>query len=735
MPDTDSLADTSTKREYLRAFLAVVCILAVVVAAAALPGLTLAGPSGPGGDGTGLFPADSGSDRAPGGQSTSEVTTAQPSGERPTSERMPGERTAGDRPTGDRTGEQPSGDRTGEQPSGDRTGEQPSGDRTGEPSSGDQTGEPSSGDQTGEPSSGDSLSDDGPSEQPSGGQTGESSSGDRTGEQPSGDQTGEPSSGDSLSDDGPSEQPSGDRTGESSSGDRTGEQPSGDQTGEQPSDDGPSEQTDDRTVGNQSNANQTSNETESADAADDYTVSLNRSATAGAVVEVTVTDGGTPAAGVRVSFNGDSIGTTDDAGTVTGRVPYESRLNVTIDASTRASLAPPRGGDRLFAVAGPGLRQVSNETFTVDTNVTLALSGPLVTDGTVTLTATVDDVPVRDAAVTVGGEQIATTDDAGRASVTLPTDPGNYTLGVVRGSASGERTVSLAGLAVETSPSLPLALPGTGLAVTVTAGGEAVPNATVALGGDAVAQTGPNGTATAGLPLAGSVTVTVRKYGQLRETAVDGLLRNLAAVLVTALALAGGVGYLLRRRGVSGRTLSVWFRRAGQLLVTALLWLVAAVDTAIGRLRTRFELTVAALRAALARRRTLPELWAALRGWVRTRLAAARATADSAATAADPRTDTDPADDRATVRAAWGRFLGCVSLRDVRTATPGEIAAHAIEEDDIPPEAVGTLREAYRAVEYGQYDPQDHVSAVEGAIRTIERTAGDTDAADEGGAP
>jgi hypothetical protein len=111
-----------------------------------------------------------------------------------------------------------------------------------------------------------------------------------------------------------------------------------------------------------------------------------------------------------------------------------------------------------------------------------------------------------------------------------------------------------------------------------------------------------------------------------------------------------------------------------------------------------------------------------------------RASADTAAAAArnaDPRTDDTPrVDDRTTIRAAWGRFVDHVSVRRTGTATPGEIAAHAVEADDLPAEAVGTLREAYRAVEYGQYDPGDHVSAVESAIETIERSVED---ADDGG--
>jgi hypothetical protein len=47
---------------------------------------------------------------------------------------------------------------------------------------------------------------------------------------------------------------------------------------------------------------------------------------------------------------------------------------------------------------------------------------------------------------------------------------------------------------------------------------------------------------------------------------------------------------------------------------------------------------------------------------------------------------------------------------------------------------VRTVRDAFRAVEYGRRDPQEHVAAVEDAIRSIEAQAtDDADDATEGG--
>ncbi len=703
MSGTDPFDDVSPEREPLRAGLALVCILAVVFAAAALPTLSLAGgvesvgsesvPFGGSSDGAGAESGSGDQNVTPGeGRLTPgdlSDRSSQRSGATPTP--LPDDAAGSGNGTEGQASSDEAGNRTGD---GDTSG-QTSGGEIGNRTSGDGTSDGDTSGQTGDGDISDGTGD---------GDTGDGTSGDGTGDGDTSDGTSD------GTDDGTS-----DGTGDGTS----------DGTGDGTSDGDTDDESDDETV----------NDTRT----DSYNVSLNRSATAGAVVEVTVTRDGEPAAGVQVSFNGDPIGTTDEGGTVVGRVPYEDQLTITLESGAQQSLsAPPRSrGDRLFAVSAPPPAQVSNENFTVNTNVSVSLSGPVRTGETVTLAATIDGVPVRSAAVTIDGERVATTDDSGTATVSLPAAPGNYTIGVSRDAVNGTRTVTLDGLSVETGPTLPLALPGTGLAVTVTTGGDPVPNTTVALDGEAVAETDGNGTARLTLPFAGSATVTVRQYGQVGEAVVGGLFVNLAGVLVGALALAVGAGYLLHRRGVSRATVAGWLRRATQLAVNGLLWLVAALDSALDRLRARIVLTVAALRAGIARRRTVAELWAALRAWAVAWVATARSSADAAATAArnaDPRIDEpDPADDRTTIRAAWGRLVEHVSLRRTDTATPGEIAAHAVTVDDLPAEAVRSLREAYRAVEYGQYDPGDHVAAVERAIETIERSVEPDAGAEDGG--
>ncbi|MFC4549795.1 DUF4129 domain-containing protein, partial [Halorussus sp. GCM10023401] len=87
-----------------------------------------------------------------------------------------------------------------------------------------------------------------------------------------------------------------------------------------------------------------------------------------------------------------------------------------------------------------------------------------------------------------------------------------------------------------------------------------------------------------------------------------------------------------------------------------------------------------------------------------------------------------------TVRDAWERFLGRTSVRDPSAKTPGELAAHAIEEDGLPPKPVRTLRDVFRDVEYGARDPTERLPYVERAVDTLDPDgASDVDGVDSAG--
>ncbi|SFR89079.1 Transglutaminase-like enzyme, putative cysteine protease [Halomicrobium zhouii] len=467
--------------------------------------------------------------------------------------------------------------------------------------------------------------------------------------------------------------------------------------------------------------------------AGEYFVTLNRSAAPGATVEVTVRDGRLMP-GVTVLFNGESIGQTGPDGTVVGEVPYAEQLNVSVvDAQNAGLVAPvvPRGEDgRLFAV--DGVQANASTTFTLSTNATVTVTGDAVTGETVTVTAFVDDVPVRDAPVTLDGEEVARTNRDGRADVKLPTEPGNVTLAVERGSVTGETTLDLARLNVTTEPTAPLALPFTGVAVDATVDGDPAPGANVIVDGERVATTGVDGTATATLPFASGATVEVTKYGQRRGTTYDGLFLNLGLVGLAVGLLVGGVVAAAGRYDVDPSSGRHWAWLAGQWVVGAVVAVGGAADTALARLAERARLTVDHLRALVEGRRDVADLLDALRAWLRDRVAEARTPVEDLGVASVVSNGDDggyAGDAHATIRESWGRFLDAVSIRRPHTRTPGEIAAHAVAVDGLPEAEVERLRDAFRAVEYGQRDPDERAPGVESAAEAIEAAVEAADAA------
>jgi hypothetical protein len=72
-----------------------------------------------------------------------------------------------------------------------------------------------------------------------------------------------------------------------------------------------------------------------------------------------------------------------------------------------------------------------------------------------------------------------------------------------------------------------------------------------------------------------------------------------------------------------------------------------------------------------------------------------------------------------TVQEAWEELRRYVSVRSWRTSTPGEVARWAVRNDGLPADAVGTLRDAFRAVEYGGRSGDSYRPTVSAAIETI----------------
>ena len=466
-----------------------------------------------------------------------------------------------------------------------------------------------------------------------------------------------------------------------------------------------------------------------------YQVALNRTAVPGTPVAVTVTQGGELQSGVTVLFDDEPVGRTDADGTVVGTVPYTDELRIGVRNDSAARLSPPGGlpdgADGRFYSGGAGPRTLAppvaaNLTVPVETNATVAVTGETVPNANVTVTATVGGTPLRNASVSVAGEDVATTNRAGRALVTLPDTGGNVTIAVERGSVRGTRTVTLPTLSVEVRPTLPVALPYTDVVVDVTASGEPVGNAPVYVDGEQVATTDINGTAAVTLPLADRATIGATGAGVTREVTVTGLYTNLGLVALAVALVVGGVVGLAARRGYGPRDILDLVVALPALTVRYSQWLLVTLatrwDDALAMLAARVRRTAAYLRDAARGKLSLAELRAAFLAWV----AAKRAR--FGAQDAEPAADDGAERQYRTIRRAWRQFLGHLSLRRTRTRTPGEIAQYAVRRDGLPSEPVRVLRDTYREVEYGARSADERVERVDAAVTAIE----DEIRADEG---
>lgn len=480
-------------------------------------------------------------------------------------------------------------------------------------------------------------------------------------------------------------------------------------------------------------------------------VSLNRTAVPGATVEVSVARAGEAVEGAEVLFNGDSIGLTDAEGLVVGDVPYTRELNITVQPSTETVGAVPPPDDVAYNVPAYAPQTAANNTsYTLDTNASITFIGEVHSNATVTLVATIDDVPVRDATVTRNGTEIGQTDDRGRFELRLMNDPGDYEYAVSRGSVSGERTVSIRQLELTKSVNWPVTLPFAPVTLNATLGDEPLPYANLSVSGAFIGTTNANGTATSRLPPTESVTLAVSARGQRAEVSVKGMLSTLGGVLAGLLvglaALFGGA----YRRGVTPRAvvgrIGQGIRRGYQMVLIAVVSVSDVLSHAVERLfeslsqalerlielanelraRTKTPAEVASIIAngvlawATSTAATLQALPVLLFAWGRELTTEEASESPAGADEETVPENPESAAARERIRKSWRRFLAMLPLGPVRTLTPGEVARIAVEDAKLPAEPVERLRDAYREVAYDGVDPESRQTVAEEAIDSLD---------------
>ncbi|WP_424004653.1 DUF4129 domain-containing protein [Haloarcula salina] len=338
-------------------------------------------------------------------------------------------------------------------------------------------------------------------------------------------------------------------------------------------------------------------------AAEGCGVVVERRPTPGADLTVQVYQDLRPAASTRVWFNDRYVGRTDDDGRATGRVPYQRRLNVTVetpggtpceffrrtaaDGDSNRQFEPLSTSLDGASVAGQKAVVVSTQEhagrataadqqppadnstgrYGVYGRVNVSVVGDPYPGSTVTLVATVEGVPMRHANVSVAGERVGQTDGEGRYQLAVP-DRDAVSVAVQRGAFDGSRRVDVLDLGVRVDPGEGLPVPGEPASVTATRDGEPVADATVAVDGRNLGATGPNGSLAFVLPADPSATVTVATERQTATTTlwpvyagtivVTAVLLVLAAVTVAAAAFLYDRG-AARRLGVAWAAFDVLY--------------------------------------------------------------------------------------------------------------------------------------------------------------------------------
>lgn len=305
----------------------------------------------------------------------------------------------------------------------------------------------------------------------------------------------------------------------------------------------------------------------------------------------------------RVWIGDRLFGRTSSAGRVDGRVPYERRVEIAVGAPDARGcrflqLDRRTGFDAWVDTSGSAVLTVGSDPGTemdrADGNVTamvdvegeaqVTVSGDPYPGETVRVNATVADVPMRRATVSVDGRAVGRTDDAGSYDLTVPTDgTEQLAVAVSRGDFEARTTVEVLQLSVAVRPAGPVAIPGGRATVVATFGDRPAPGATVSLGGETVGTAGADGRLSVDLPLDPRRGVQASAHGQTDSVAVWPLYVPLAVGSVLVLGAAVGSLAATRRRGSAGST-----------RVVAAIWGAVAVVLAGGLLDGRRGAALAA---------------------------------------------------------------------------------------------------------------------------------------------
>jgi|APHM01.1.fsa_nt_gi Transglutaminase-like enzymes, putative cysteine proteases len=494
-----------------------------------------------------------------------------------------------------------------------------------------------------------------------------------------------------------------------------------------------------------------------------YEISLNRSAVVGAPVSVSVTKNESGVSAIPVFVNEDRVGWTDASGTVETTLPYADEVTISAgegpsETKYNDDLESAGGGQQaatsltglatslplpfagvtrpLLAAILPGTAQAGNgagdstETYPLAKNATVAVVGDPTVGGSATVVASVKNVPVSGATVSLDGTRVGTTDGTGNYRLSLDdVTAGSHEVTVSREPvrASTEFTVSepddnddgdddddsRVAPNISVVPATLIALPGAPATANVSRFGTPVSGTGASVNGNPIGTTDANGTVEFTVPVTRSATVAASVTGIQGKTQLTGLYRNAVGVLVGLAIVIGGVVVVARRRGITRETVRNVVVAAGRRLARlpgrvtgAMIQLAKRVETAVRSLSRRlrswpalFSASLSELLMRLDPRRAIRALMA----WLRNQAQAIR-DRGSDTPAQQSESESAPTAEQRTIRSLWGSFVTLVRPPSLSTRTPVEISQYAID-SGLPRQPVQYLTALYRAVEYGRESP------------------------------
>ena len=407
----------------------------------------------------------------------------------------------------------------------------------------------------------------------------------------------------------------------------------------------------------------------------------------GTEVSVQLEKGDTVVSNAAIEVNNEFSGWTDESGTHTFEVPFEDTLEVS--GYNVASGRP----SRLVT------RKDANATTVQDipTELTISVDGRMRPEEDITTTVTIEGRPVENADIKIEGALVDRTDANGTVTYPLPTTSENVTIVAERGAATGETTLRLSGFTVSVD-AWPAVFPGIDATAEVTyEDGTPVSDVGITKDGELIGTTGDNGTVAFSPGFVLSETVTATQEEMTASTTISPLW-NLVIGLAGFTLLLVVLGFGTRLAGISPTRIG----RSGAA-TTAQFLMIAVIK--LSRIIDRLWQSVSGSAGSPV-------------GWV---LASSKILTSEANDDTHRQGYQDSYENPGLVRRAWWRLVSLTPVSKPETSTPGEVA-NVAKRSGFPRCAVDTILRAFRAVQYGNRDPEEYADDddIETAIESLE---------------